>query len=70
MADTTYVTKVHGGDGGNTLVVESGGQILVESGGKIGACAVQADSTAADVAGLVTDFNALLAKLRSAGIVG
>lgn len=29
----------------------------------------QADSTAEDVAGLVTDFNALLAKLRSAGII-
>lgn len=31
--------------------------------------AAQANSTAADVAGLVTDFNALLAKLRTAGII-
>lgn len=31
--------------------------------------AAQADSTAADVAGLVADFNALLAKLRTAGII-
>ena len=31
--------------------------------------AAQADSTATDVAGLVTDFNALLAKLRAAGII-
>lgn len=31
--------------------------------------AAQADSTAADVATLKTDFNALLAKLRSAGIL-
>lgn len=31
--------------------------------------AVQADSTATDVAGLVADFNALLAKLRTAGII-
>ncbi|WP_197046174.1 head fiber protein [Mycobacterium tuberculosis] len=31
--------------------------------------AAQADSTATDVAGLVTDFNALLAKLRTAGIL-
>lgn len=31
--------------------------------------ASQADSTATDVAGLVTDFNALLAKLRAAGII-
>lgn len=29
----------------------------------------QADSTAADVAGLVTDFNALLAKLKAAGFM-
>ena len=31
--------------------------------------AAQADSVATDVAGLVTDFNALLAKLRTAGIL-
>ena len=31
--------------------------------------AAQADSTATDVPGLKTDFNALLAKLRSAGIL-
>lgn len=31
--------------------------------------AAQADSTATDAAGLVTDFNALLAKLRAAGIM-
>jgi hypothetical protein len=29
----------------------------------------QADSTATEVAGLVTDFNALLAKLKAAGIM-
>lgn len=29
----------------------------------------QADSSATDVAGLVTDFNALLAKLRAAGVL-
>lgn len=31
--------------------------------------AAQVDSTATDVAGLVTDFNALLAKLRTAGVI-
>lgn len=31
--------------------------------------AVQADSVATDVTGLVTDFNALLAKLRTAGLL-
>lgn len=29
----------------------------------------QADSVASDVAGLVTDFNALLVKLRAAGVI-
>lgn len=32
--------------------------------------AFQADSAAVDVAGLVTDFNALLAKLIAAGLMG
>lgn len=31
--------------------------------------AAQADSVASDAAGVVTDFNALLAKLRTAGIL-
>lgn len=31
--------------------------------------AAQADSTASDVAGIVADFNSLLAKLRTAGIL-
>lgn len=31
--------------------------------------AAQANSTATDTAGMVTDFNALLAKLRSAGLL-
>lgn len=31
--------------------------------------AAQVDSTATDVAGLKTDFNALLAKLRLAGVI-
>ena len=31
--------------------------------------AYQADSTASDVAGLVADFNALLAKLKAAGLM-
>ncbi|MGQ0414636.1 head fiber protein, partial [Bacillus sp. HC-TM] len=29
----------------------------------------QANSTATDVAGLITDFNALLAKLKAAGVM-
>lgn len=31
--------------------------------------ATQADSTATDVAGLVTDFNALLSKLKAVGLM-
>lgn len=34
-----------------------------------GQAAHQADSTASDVAGLVADFNALLAKLQTAGLM-
>lgn len=37
--------------------------------GGVKKAAAQADSTATDVAGLVTDFNALLAKLKAAGIM-
>lgn len=37
------------------------------SGGDFDRAAAQADSTAATVGDLVTDFNALLAKLRAAG---
>lgn len=34
-----------------------------------GTAVAQADSVATDVAGLVTDFNALLAKLRTRGVI-
>ena len=37
--------------------------------GGVKAAAAQADSTAADVPALVADFNALLAKLRAAGVI-
>lgn len=37
--------------------------------GLSGTTAAQADSTAADVAGLVEDFNALLDKLRTRGVI-
>lgn len=37
--------------------------------GTVKQAAAQADSVATDVAGVVTDFNALLAKLRTAGIL-
>lgn len=37
--------------------------------GAITPAPAQADSTATDVDGIVTDFNALLAKLRTAGVI-
>ncbi|HBE9081421.1 head fiber protein [Serratia fonticola] len=37
--------------------------------GGVKQAATQANSTATDAAGLVTDFNALLAKLKAAGIM-
>lgn len=42
-------------------------QLLQKS--QAGQAAHQADSAAADVATLVTDFNALLAKLQAAGLM-
>ena len=37
--------------------------------GTVTKAAAQANSTATDVPGLVADFNALLAKLRTAGVI-
>lgn len=49
-----------------TVLVDSSGRRLK----KVGKMALaQPDSTAIDVAGLVSDFNALLAKLRTAGVL-
>ena len=67
---------------GSTLVVDSTTKALKVASGTILApdaitttkgivkqLVAQADSTATDVAGLKADFNALLAKLRTAGIL-
>lgn len=58
--------------GGNKWVV--GGELdvtgtLKVNGAAIGQAAAQADSTATDVDGLKADHNALLAKLRAAGLL-
>ena len=50
---------------GGTLEIVAGGQVV----GLFTPAAFQPDSTAATVAELVTDFNALLAKLRPAGLM-
>jgi hypothetical protein len=60
--------------GGEKTVI--GGELLVTSEGKltfdgveVKPSVLQADSTAADVPALVADFNALLAKLKAAGLM-
>ena len=60
--------------GGERTVI--GGEILVTSEGKltfdgveVKPSALQTESTAADVPALVADFNALLAKLKAAGLM-
>ncbi len=52
--------------GGSSYVLPAATTTVI---GGVKKAAVQADSDATDVAGLVTDFNALLAKLRVAGIL-
>lgn len=58
--DTTVV--------GGTLEVATGGK-LTFAGTELKPAAAQADSVASTIAGLVADFNALLAKLRAAGLM-
>lgn len=55
---TTSTTAMAGNAAATTSVI-----------GGVKKMAAQADSTATDVAGLVTDFNALLAKARTAGLI-
>ncbi|WP_026894294.1 head fiber protein [Clostridiisalibacter paucivorans] len=69
-----YNTKNYTEQGGDKTVI--GGELAVTAEGKItfgGAelkpAAFQADSTAVDVADLVADFNALLLKLKTAGLM-
>ena len=47
------------------LLAYAGGQVV----GLFTPVAFQADSTATTIAGLVTDFNSLLAKLKAAGLM-
>jgi len=53
---------------GGTLEIAEGGQVIGLP-SSFTPAAYQADSTAVDVAGLVNDFNALLAKLIAAGLM-
>ena len=66
----SYNTKNYTEQGGDKTVI--GGTLEIKQGASVTglpAAANQADSTATDTAGLVTDFNALLAKLKAAGLM-
>ena len=66
-----YNTKNYTTDGGDTTVI--GGRLVVEEGASVeglpSAAENQAASTATAVNGLKNDFNALLTKLKDAGIM-
>jgi hypothetical protein len=69
-----YNTKNYTEQGGDKTVI--GGELAVTAEGKITfdgtelkPAVLQADSTAVDVADLVADFNALLLKLKTAGLM-
>lgn len=69
-----YNTKNYTEQGGDKTVI--GGELAVTAEGKVTfkgiqlkPAALQADSTAVDVADLVVDFNALLLKLKTAGLM-
>ena len=66
----SYNTKNYTEQGGE--VTHFGGKVVFDDDAEIKglpAAANQAASTATDVAGLVTDFNALLTKLKAAGLM-
>lgn len=65
-----YNAKNYTEQGGEKTVI--GGTLEIKEGASVTglpAAAHQADSTATDAAGLVTDFNALLTKLKAAGLM-
>lgn len=71
----SYSTKNYTEPGG--AVTHIGGKLVIDEGGSVEGFPTpefpkaenQADSTATEVAGLVTDFNALLDKLKEAGLM-
>lgn len=66
----SYNTKNYTEQGGDKTVI--GGALEIKQEASVTGLPIaenQADSTATDVAGLVTDFNDLLAKLKTAGFM-
>ena len=53
---------------GGELEISSGGKLTFE-GTELKPATIQADSEATTIAGTVADFNALLAKLKAAGLM-
>ena len=68
---STHVPKNYFDDGGDTLVI--GGKLVMEEGAETsgigGRVENQSASTASQVSALKNDFNALLAKLKNAGVM-
>ena len=67
----SYNAKNYTEQGGKKTVI--GGELVIKPGANVNgfpAAANQAASTAADVATLKDDFNALLTKLKAAGLMG
>ena len=66
----SYNTKNYTEQGGDKTII--GGTLEIKQGASVTGLPVaenQANSTATDVTGLVTDFNALLTKLKAAGLM-
>ncbi|VIE99996.1 Head fiber protein [Intestinibacter bartlettii] len=66
----SYNAKNYTEQGGEKTVI--GGELVIEEGAKVTGLPVlenQSASTAETVEALVTDFNALLSKLKTAGIM-
>lgn len=53
---------------GGVLEIDAGGKLTFE-GSELKPALTQADSNASDVVALVADFNALLVKLKAAGLM-
>lgn len=69
LAGNNSTIMVGGQAGTAGQVLTSTGNATTPAWASLPKAAAQADSTATDVAGIVADFNSLLAKLRTAGII-
>jgi hypothetical protein len=67
--DTAYIGGEVTLGAGSRLTIEAGAVIEGLPGGTVTPAASQADSTAATIEDLAADFNALLARLRTAGLM-